>query len=99
MDGASGQLQPVRFVQTFGISGQTASVAKESDIECAAEHAFIGAEPLKAFLHRNRERLVRDRAFRGPQPSRLNAKDALVILTRPAQLLARIIRLAKRAAR
>jgi len=98
-DGAVGQLDAIGLVQTLGIGGQAAGVSKKSDIEGAAEHAFIGAEPLKAFLHSNSERLIGHGAFRWPQAGGLGAEDAFVIFAGAAQLLPCIIRLTKRAAR
>src|SRR5712672_769232 len=98
-DGAVRQIHAVGLVQTLGVGGQAAGVSKKSYVERAAEHTFVGAEPLKAFLHSNGERLIGHGAFRWPQTRGLGAEDAFVIFASAAQLLSRIVGLTKCAAR
>src|SRR6267378_3802882 len=52
-----------RFVKAVGVGGNAVSVAKKSDIEGAAENAFIGAKPFEPFFGSDGERLIGDRTF------------------------------------
>src|SRR4029077_85737 len=53
-----GELYAPRFVEFLRIRGNAAGVAKKSDVERSSEHAFVGAEPLEAFLRSEGERLI-----------------------------------------
>src|SRR6266481_1102539 len=77
-----------RFVETIGVGRDAVGVAEKSDVEGTAEDTFIGTEPAEAFLGGDGKCLVGDGAFRGPQASRLGAKNALVILAGELQLFA-----------
>ncbi len=87
-----------RRVQAIGIRGHAFAVAAETDIQRAAEHAFVAREPAKAQFGGDGKRVVRDRAFRRPEADGRRAKEALVIGPRANELLAGVFRMAERGA-
>src|SRR5579859_3015792 len=98
-DGFFAELHAPRLEQAIGTGRNAIGVTKKANVQCAPEHAFIGAEPLEALLRRNGESLIGDRTFRRPQPYRVHAECFLMILARELQLFARVFRSAERAAR
>src|SRR5258705_7140281 len=66
-DSLSGQLHAPRFVQAIGVRWNSICVAEESDVERAAENAFVGSEPFESLLGGDGQRLIGDGTFRGPE--------------------------------
>src|SRR5258708_37010873 len=67
-------------------------VTEKADVQGPSEYAFVRAKPLEALFRRAGQRLVRYRAFRGPQSSGFRSEDPLVVQQRALQLLAGISR-------
>src|SRR5690242_18086994 len=98
-DSSIAELQSPRFIETVRVGGHTAGISEKSHIQSPAQHAFICAEPLKAFFCCDGKSLIRNRPFRRPKSCGLRSKDALMIFAGTAQLLARVFWLAIGAAR
>src|SRR5438477_4161030 len=73
-------------IQLPGVGGKSCAVAEKSKLQCAPQNAFVRAKPLEPFFGCDGQRLIGDRAFGGPQSSRLNAENTFVIFARAAQL-------------
>ncbi len=89
---------PQRRVKAIGIRGNALAIAAESDIQSAAEHAFVAAEPAEAEFGGDGKRFVRNRSFRRPQADGRRAEKPLVIGARPNELFAGVFGMAKRGA-
>src|SRR6266481_5135878 len=98
-DSLSCQLHAPRFVQAIGVRGNSVGVAEKTDIERAAENAFVGAEPFESLFGGDGQGLIGDGAFRGPESGGLHAKKSFVISARTLQLFARVFGVAKCPAR
>src|SRR5579862_3709394 len=98
-DGGGAHLHAPGPVHFGGIGGKAATLAKEPDIQGAAEHAFVGAEPAKSLFGGNGQGLIGNRTLGRPQPGGRNAEHPLVVFASAAQLLAGILGMAVSAAR
>src|SRR5467141_2945572 len=98
-DSLSAELHAPRFVQALSIRGNSICIAEKSDVERAAENAFVGAKPFESLFGGDGQGLIRDGTFRGPKTGGLHAKKSFVISARTLQLFARVFGVAKCPAR